>query len=103
MLSIPLLNNNDVEQDQSTLIHPLYFDYFERNQVFLNNPAFLLKNSVFLRFSVFLRNSVFCTFNLVGADVNSRETLGEDVIDKVKLGSSKGIGEKLGFSEIVTF
>ena len=59
----------------------------------IDQPCISAENSVFLRFSVFLRNSVFCTFDLVGAAVNSRETLGKHVIDKVKLGSSEGIGE----------
>ena len=78
--------------------------------MFLKTPAFLLKNLlvflknwVFLRNWVFLKNWVFCNFDLVGAAVNSRETSGENVIDKAKFGSSEGIGEKLGFSEIVTF
>ena len=42
-------------------------------------------------------------FDLVGAAVNSRETSGENIVDKTKFGSSEGIGGKLGFSEIVTF
>ena len=72
--------------------------------MFLKNPAFLLKNLlVFLKNWVFLRNSVFCNYDLIGAAVNSRETSGENVIDKAKFGSSEGIGEKLGFPEIVTF
>ena len=35
--------------------------------------------------------------------MNSRETSGENLIDKAKFGSSEGIGEKLDISEIVTF
>ena len=71
--------------------------------MFLKNPTFLLKNLVFLKNSIFLKNWVFCKFDLVCAAVNSRETSGENIVDKAKFGSSEGIGEKLGFSEIVAF